>query len=59
MEDVADKPDRKQPREFIIFVCPDDSCIYLSMQPGQCRSHPYPCRAMGPLLEKIRVIEEA
>lgn len=40
-----------------IYVCPDDSCIFLSMTPGQCRSHPYPLRAMGPDLMPIEVEE--
>lgn len=39
-----------------IYVCPGEGCSFLSMTPGQCRSHPYPCRAMGPELVPLDVI---
>jgi hypothetical protein len=39
-------------RRWTIYVC---DCGYLSMTPGKCRSHPYPCRAMGPELTKVEV----
>jgi hypothetical protein len=38
-----------------IYVCPEESCAYLSMTPGKCRSHPYP-RAMGPELVPLEVV---
>lgn len=41
--------------ERIIYVCPDRACVFVSMMPGRCRSHPYPCRAMGPVLVALKV----
>jgi hypothetical protein len=38
-----------------IYACPDSSCRFVANEPGQCRSHPYPCRAMGPELVPVRV----
>jgi hypothetical protein len=43
-------------RKWTLYVCPSESCIFVSMTPGKCRSHPYPCRAMGPELEKVEVL---
>lgn len=39
-------------RRWVIYVC---ECGFLSMTPGKCRSHPFPCRAMGPELTKVEV----
>jgi hypothetical protein len=39
-----------------IYVCPGEGCAFLSMTPGKCRSHPYPCRAMGPKLVPLEVV---
>jgi hypothetical protein len=38
----------------LVFVCPGN-CDFIAMQPGHCRSHPYPCRAMGPELVPVLV----
>lgn len=38
-----------------IYVCPSEECAFTAMGPGKCRSHPYPCRAMGPQLVPLKV----
>lgn len=30
-------------------------CGYTSTTPGRCRSHPMPCRAMGPAMKPYRL----
>lgn len=42
-----------------IYVCPSDECRFHAMEPGRCRSHPYPCRAMGPELVPLEVAPAA
>jgi hypothetical protein len=40
-----------------IYVCPGESCAFLSMMPGKCRSHPYRgLRALGPELVPLDVV---
>lgn len=39
----------------VLFVCPGDGCRFVALEAGKCRSHPYPCRAMGPELVPVRV----
>lgn len=39
-----------------LYACPSDECAYFSMAPGKCRSHPYPCRGMGPPLVKREAV---
>jgi len=36
-----------------IYVC---ECGYRDVRPGKCRSHPYPCRAMGPPMQEVEII---
>lgn len=43
-------------RRITLFSCPSPSCRYVANEPGQCRSHPYPCRAMGPQLQHVEVV---
>lgn len=38
-----------------IYVCPTE-CRFMAMQPGKCRSHPFPCRGMGPELVPLDVV---
>jgi hypothetical protein len=43
-------------RELTLYICPVAECGYLSMAPGKCRSHPYPCRAMGPQMVEVKAV---
>src|SRR5262249_21398726 len=43
-------------RKWTIYVCP---CGYRDVRPGNCRSHPMPCRAMGPPMEPVEVVAVA
>lgn len=38
--------------EITAYAC---SCGFRSMAPGPCRSHPYPCRAMGPEMVPLAI----
>lgn len=40
-------------KKWTLWVC---ECGYYSTQRGKCRSHPFPCRAMGPPMEEVVVI---
>lgn len=41
--------------DLTVFGC---TCGFRSIVAGPCRSHPYPCRAMGPEMDAIAISTE-
>jgi hypothetical protein len=56
-EHGAEGDEEERPHVAIhAYVCPEPTCGFRSLEPGPCRSHPYPLRAMGPEMVLVEVV---